>query len=148
MTLHFGQIFFTDGLTFMTSLSTGFLGSTKILPEQEALALFLHAVNARHGFLQGRSNIWGPPGRIATQCSKWAARLLSRVTAGTCRIRWDAEVPRAFDVLALRTVGDLGQMLDRRRSAGSIAHIEAVMLAMTGLLQAPAPAPKPRIVTL
>lgn len=76
------------------------------------------------------------------------AEFLSRVTAATCRIRWDADIPRAFDVLALRTVGDLGQMLDRRRSAGSIAHIEAVMLAMTGLLQAPAPAPKPRIVTL
>lgn len=84
----------------------------------------------------------------ARAVSSGTAEFLSRVTAGTLRIRWDAAVTKAFDVLALRTVGDLGQMLDRRRSSGSIAHVEAVMLAMTGLLQAPAPAPKPRIVTL
>lgn len=73
------------------------------------------------------------------------AEFLDRVAAGTCRIRWDAEVPKAFDVLVLKIVGELGQMLDRKHSPGSIAHVEAVMLAMAGLMQAPAPAPDPII---
>ncbi|MGV0868460.1 terminase [Corynebacterium kalidii] len=80
--------------------------------------------------------------------SAGTAELLARVRDGSMRIRFDAEVVKAFDVLALRTVGDLGQMLDRRRSAGSIAHVEATMLAMAGLMQAPPPAPKPKIVSL
>ena len=72
---------------------------------------------------------------------------IDHITAGTVAIRPDAEVSAAFDALTLRTVGDLGQMLDRRHSAGSIAAIEAVMLALTGLTQAPAPAPAPMIWT-
>lgn len=70
---------------------------------------------------------------------------LDRISAGTIRLSWDAELAAAFDVLTLRVVGDLGQMIDRKHSAGSVAHIEAAMLALTGLEQAPAPAPAPMI---
>lgn len=76
------------------------------------------------------------------------ADFLDRIPAGTIRIRWDAEVPQNFDVLVLRTVGELGQMLDRKHSPGSIAHLEAAMLAVAGLVQAPPPAPAPLIVSL
>lgn len=76
------------------------------------------------------------------------AEFLDRMAAGTIRIRWDAEVPRAFDALVLRTVGELGQMLDRKHSTGSIAHVEAVMLATAGLMQSPPPAAAPMIVSL
>lgn len=70
---------------------------------------------------------------------------LDRVAGGSIRLAWDAEMLTAFDVLALRVVGDLGQMIDRKHSAGSVAHIEAAMLALTGLEQAPPPAPAPMI---
>lgn len=70
---------------------------------------------------------------------------LDRIAAGNIVLSWDAELLAAFDVLALRVVGDLGQMIDRKHSAGSVAHIEAAMLALSGLEQAPAPAPAPMI---
>lgn len=73
------------------------------------------------------------------------ASFLDHVGAGTIRLCWDAELATAFDVLTLRVVGDLGQMIDRKHSAGSVAHVEAAMLALTGLEQAPAPAPAPMI---
>lgn len=75
------------------------------------------------------------------------AGFMDLVTAGTIGLRYDAEVARAFDVLATRVVGELGTMFDRRHSAGSIAHLEAMMLAVAGLTQAPAPAPSPMIWT-
>lgn len=77
--------------------------------------------------------------------SAGTAAYLDHVSAGTIRLRWDAELATAFDVLALRVVGDLGQMIDRKHSAGSVAHIEAGMLALAGLQQSPAPAPPPMI---
>lgn len=70
---------------------------------------------------------------------------LDRVASGNVRIRRDSEMVASFDALALRVVGDLGQMLDRKHNSGSIAHVEAAMLALTALTQAPAPAPAPMI---
>lgn len=61
------------------------------------------------------------------------AALLDRIRGRAITIRPDVEVSNALDVLALRTVGDLGDMLDRKHSAGSIAPVEAIMLALTGL---------------
>lgn len=81
------------------------------------------------------------------QVASGTASFLDRVAAGTVTLRPDAEVSTAFDSLILRTVGELGQMLDRKHSPGSIAHIEAMMLALTGLTQAPAPLPAPMIWT-
>lgn len=68
--------------------------------------------------------------------------LIDRIRSRSLNIRPDAEVAAAFDALALRTVGDLGEMLDRKHSAGSIAAVEAIMLALAGLTtthQLPAP---------
>ncbi|WP_282939136.1 terminase [Corynebacterium auriscanis] len=73
------------------------------------------------------------------------ADFLDRIARGEIKLRWDKQLAKAFDVLALRTVGDLGQMLDRKNSAGSIAEIESAMLALSGITQAPAPAPAPEI---
>jgi hypothetical protein len=73
------------------------------------------------------------------------ASFLDHIAAGTMHLTWDAELSAAFDVLTLRVVGDLGQMIDRKHSAGSVAHVEAAMLALTGLQQAPPPAPEPMI---
>lgn len=81
------------------------------------------------------------------QVASGTATVLDSITDGTITIRPDSGVSAAFDALTLRTVGDLGQMLDRRRSPGSIAHIEAVMLAITGLVQSPHDAPPPTIWT-
>ena len=61
------------------------------------------------------------------------AYFLDAVAGATLVIRPDVAVSRAFDVLRLRTVGDLGNLLDRRRSSGSIAEIEAIALAIQGL---------------
>ena len=70
------------------------------------------------------------------------AALIDRIRAHTLTIRPDNEVSSAFDALALRSVGDLGEMLDRKHSAGSIAPVEAIMLALTGLTHSqPMPAP-------
>lgn len=73
------------------------------------------------------------------------ADFLDRIAQGTIRLRYDKALAASFDVLALRTVGDLGQMLDRKNSAGSIAEIEAAMLAHSAITQRPAPAPAPEI---
>lgn len=73
------------------------------------------------------------------------AGLTDRINDGTIYLKRDSELGAAFDALALKTVGDLGSLIDRKHSAGSVAHIEAVMLALAGLEQAPAPAPQPMI---
>lgn len=73
------------------------------------------------------------------------ADFLDRIARGEIKFRYDKALAKAFDQLALRTVGDLGQMLDRKNSAGSIAEIEAAMLAFSGITQSPAPAPAPEI---
>lgn len=63
------------------------------------------------------------------------ASFLDAIKDATITIRPDAGVSRAFDVLTLRSMGDLGQLFDRKRSTGSIAEIEAIALALTGLTQ-------------
>lgn len=73
------------------------------------------------------------------------ASFLDHIAAGTISLSFDAELAASFDVLTLRFVGDLGQMIDRKHSAGSVAHIEAAMLALTGLTQAPPPPAAPMI---
>lgn len=81
------------------------------------------------------------------QLAAGTARFLDRVSNTEIALKRDAELAAAFDVLTLKTVGDLGQMIDRKHSAGSIAHIEAAILALTGLEQSPPPAPEPMIWT-
>lgn len=81
------------------------------------------------------------------QLAAGTAKFLDRISNGDIRLKRDAELAAAFDVLTLKTVGDLGQMIDRKHSAGSIAHIEAAILALTGLEQSPPPAPDPMIWT-
>lgn len=81
------------------------------------------------------------------ELSAGTSNFLDSITGATLTIRPDSGVAKAFDALTLRTVGDLGQMLDRRRSPGSIAHIEAILLALTGLVQTPELAPPPTIWT-
>ena len=83
----------------------------------------------------------------AKQLAAGTALFLDSVARREIIIRPDAALAAAFDVLTLRTIGDLGQVLDRRRSPGSIAHIEAVILALTALTQSPADAPAPTIWT-
>lgn len=83
----------------------------------------------------------------ARQVAAGTALLLDNIRDGEITLRPDAELATALDVLTLRAVGELGDMLDRRHSAGSIAPVEAVMLALTGLVHAPAPAPAPQIWT-
>ena len=75
------------------------------------------------------------------QLAAGTSHFLDSVSDGSLTIRPDSGVSAAFDVLTLRNVGDLGQMLDRRHSPGSIAHIEAILLALTGLTQSPEQAP-------
>lgn len=75
------------------------------------------------------------------QLAAGTSQFLDSVSDGSLTIRPDSGVSAAFDVLTLRNVGDLGQMLDRRHSPGSIAHIEAILLALTGLTQSPEQAP-------
>lgn len=82
------------------------------------------------------------------QVAAGTANFLDSVADASLTIRPDAGVSAAFDVLTLREVGDLGQMMDRKRSPGSIAHLEAIQLALTGLVQTPEPAAPPTIWTL
>ncbi|WP_112769970.1 terminase [Corynebacterium heidelbergense] len=72
---------------------------------------------------------------------------LDSINRAELRLRYDRDLARSFDGLTLKFVGDLGQMLDRKHSSGSIAHIEACLLAFTAIAQRPAPAPTPEIWT-
>lgn len=71
----------------------------------------------------------------AKQVAAGTASFLDGVKDATITIRPDLGISRAFDVLALRNMGDLGQLFDRKNSAGSIAELEAVSLALMGLTQ-------------
>lgn len=62
-------------------------------------------------------------------------------------LRTDNGIAAALDRLTLRNVGDLGQMMDRKKSPGSIAHVEAPALALTGLTLSLDTAPPPTIWT-
>lgn len=79
------------------------------------------------------------------QIAAGTAALIDHIHHGTMHIRPDAEVSTSFDNLVLKTVGELGNFIDRKTSAGSIAAVEAVLLALTGITQAPPPAPTPVI---
>lgn len=81
----------------------------------------------------------------STRVAGGTAAFLDAVAGGSIRFRYDRDLASAFSNLTLRTVGDLGQMLDRKNSTGSIAEIESCMLAYTGLTQTPAAAPQPEI---
>lgn len=76
------------------------------------------------------------------------ADFIDRMNTGNLRIRQDEEMIKALDSLALRVVGELGQLIDRKNSSGPVAAVEAAILAMAGLCQAPPPAPAPVIVSL
>lgn len=80
----------------------------------------------------------------STRVAGGTAAFLDGIATGSLRLRYDRALAAAFDSLALRTVGDLGQMLDRKNSTGSIAEIEACMLAYTGITQTTV-APQPEI---
>lgn len=79
------------------------------------------------------------------QIAAGTAAMIDHIHHGTMRIRPDQEVSTSFDNLVLKTVGELGSFLDRKTSAGSIAAVEAVMLALTGITQAPPPDAPPMI---
>lgn len=71
-------------------------------------------------------------------------RLVSGVGARSLRIRRDPDLRAELGGLALRSVGDLGRVLSRKTSLGSIARVEAAALALRGSIKpadTPAPAP-------
>lgn len=72
-------------------------------------------------------------------------RLVSGIsTTPTVLVRRDPDLVAELGGLALRSVGDLGRVLSRKTSLGSIARVEAAALALRGALKpetAPAPAP-------
>lgn len=73
--------------------------------------------------------------------------LLDGIRDNSITLRTDSGLASSLDRLTLRNVGDLGQMFDRKRSAGSIAPLEAAALALTGLTLSTDTAPPPTIWT-
>lgn len=73
--------------------------------------------------------------------------LFDRLTADppTLRYRRDPVWRREWDGAATRVVADAGRVLSRRHSLGSVATIEAALLAVHGLTRHTAPAPAPFI---
>lgn len=63
----------------------------------------------------------------------------------TLRYRSDPGWRREWDGAATRVVSDVGRVLSRRHSLGSIATLEAALLAVHGLTRHTAPAPDPVI---
>lgn len=81
----------------------------------------------------------------STQLAGGTGLFLDSINRGDILFRYDRALAKEFDGLSLRFVGDLGQMLDRKHSAGSIAHIEASLLAFTAIAQTAGPGPQPEI---
>lgn len=77
------------------------------------------------------------------QVAAGTADLTERITDGRVCLRRNESIAKGLDVLAFRDVGDRGRFLDRRRSAGSIAHPEAAMLALAALTRAGMAEPAP-----
>lgn len=73
--------------------------------------------------------------------------LLDGIRDGALTLRTDRGLASSLARLTLRNVGDLGQMMDRKRSPGSIAPLEAAALALTGLTLSSETAPPPTIWT-
>lgn len=70
------------------------------------------------------------------QVAAGTADMIDRIETGRVCLRRNDSMAHGLDVIAFRDVGDRGTFLDRRRSAGSIAHPEAAMLALTALTRA------------
>lgn len=73
--------------------------------------------------------------------------LLDGIRDATLTLRTDNGLATSLDRLTLRNVGDLGQMMDRKKSPGSIAPLESATLALTGLTLSNETAPPPTIWT-
>lgn len=76
--------------------------------------------------------------------------LLSELKAAEPRLalRADPDLVAELSGAALRPIGDRGRLFSRKRSATSIARVEAAVLALRGVIAAPTrPQPKPRIYT-
>ena len=80
----------------------------------------------------------------ASELAGATGHIIDSINAGDVRFRYDRDLASSFDHLALRTVGDLGQLLDRKRSAGSIAPLEAALLAFGGITTTKE-APEPQV---
>lgn len=77
------------------------------------------------------------------QVAAGTADLVDRIETARICLRRNESMAHGLDVLAFRDVGDRGRFLDRRRSAGSIAHPEAAMLALAALTRAGEPEVSP-----
>jgi len=73
--------------------------------------------------------------------------MLDGIRDATLTLRTDNGLATSLDRLTLRNVGDLGQMMDRKKSPGSIAPLESAALALTGLTLSTDTAPPPTIWT-
>ena len=87
------------------------------------------------------------PGTTVAEVAAGTGAFIDNIKERAITLRTDNGIAAALDRLTLRNVGDLGQMMDRKKSPGSIAHVEAPALALTGLTLSLDTAPPPTIWT-
>lgn len=71
--------------------------------------------------------------------------MLTAVPSGGLKMRTAPELTTELAAAALRTIGDKGRVLDRKRSRGSVATLEAALLALRGVRHAAPPSTPPVI---
>ena len=59
--------------------------------------------------------------------------MVEAIPEGRMKLRAAPEFAAELAGVALRTIGDKGRVIDRKRSRGSIATIEAALLAVHGV---------------
>ena len=71
--------------------------------------------------------------------------MLTAIPEERLLLRRAPEFPAELAAVALRTIGDKGRVLDRKHSRGSVATIEAALLALRGVRSIHPTMPAPTI---